>query len=244
MSKAAASIQAVADLADTANQKAHAGNHVVGDTVNQINTIQQKVGSTAEVVETLEKKSKEIGQIVDIITQIADQTNLLALNAAIEAARAGEHGKGFAVVADEVRKLAEQSGHAAGEIKALIMHIQMESTKAMQSMHEGTVSVGQGIDMVHQTGKAFKEISNLIEEVSFMSQEVSAIIEQVNASSKNTVDMMEEISYISKQSAANTQNVAASAEEQNASMEEISASSESLSRMAQELQETVSQFKL
>ncbi|RFU65240.1 methyl-accepting chemotaxis protein [Peribacillus glennii] len=244
MNEAATSIQSVADLAETTNQKANAGSQVVSETVEQINIIQQRVASTAEVVETLEKKSKEIGQIVDIITQIADQTNLLALNAAIEAARAGEHGKGFAVVADEVRKLAEQSGHAAGEIKELILHIQSESTNAMKSMHEGTESIGQGIELVQQTGKSFNDIVKMIEEVSTQSQEVSAIIEQVNASSKNTVEMMEEISVISKQSSGNTQNVAASAEEQNASMEEISASAENLSRMAVELHETLSQFKV
>jgi methyl-accepting chemotaxis protein len=244
MNEAALSIQSVADLAVTSNQKATVGTKVVNETIEQINVVQQKVRSTADVVNNLGEKSKEIGQIVEIITQIATQTNLLALNAAIEAARAGEHGKGFAVVADEVRKLAEQSGQAAGEISELITKIQLEATNAIQSMNEGNVSVNQGIDMVRQTGETFKDIVKMIEEVSIQSQEVSAIIEQVNASSQNTVEMMEGIAHISEQSAGNSQNVAASAEEQNASMEEISSSAESLSRMASELQETISKFKI
>jgi methyl-accepting chemotaxis protein len=244
MNEAAMAIQSIADLTTTTNEKATIGTKVVSETMEQMNMVQQKVGSTAQVVNNLGKKSMEIGQIVEIITQIANQTNLLALNAAIEAARAGEHGRGFAVVADEVRKLAEQSGKSAGEIRELIGHIQLEANKAVESMNEGTSSVNQGIQKVHETGTTFKEIVHMIREVSEQSQEVSAIIEEVNASSQNMVEMMEGVAHISEQSAGNTQHVAAAAEEQNASMEEISASAEALSRMALELQEAVSKFKV
>lgn len=179
-----------------------------------------------------------------MITQIADQTNLLALNAAIEAARAGEHGRGFSVVADEVKKLAEGSGEAAGQIRNLILEIQTEADNAVQSMSLGSSVVEKGIDMVHQTGEVFKDILVAIEQVTAESQEVSAIIEQVNSSSQNMVDTMEGVASIAEQSAGNTQNVAASVEEQNASMQEISASTEALSSMAQDLQEAVSTFKV
>jgi methyl-accepting chemotaxis protein len=244
MNQATSSIQSVADLTTTANDKANVGNTVVTQTVEQINLVQHSVSETAEVVNALGEKSEEIGQIVELITQIADQTNLLALNAAIEAARAGEQGRGFAVVADEVRKLAEQSGHAAGQIRDLIQEVQTEAEKAVQSMNDGTTVVKEGIKMVHQTGEAFRDIVKSIEQIAAESREVSAIVEQVNASSQSMVEMMEGVAHIAEQSAGNAQNVAASAEEQNASMEEVSSSAEALSKMAQDLQEVINKFKV
>ncbi|MGG1599046.1 methyl-accepting chemotaxis protein [Paenibacillus naphthalenovorans] len=244
MNQAALSIQSVADLTTTANEKATAGNKVVTQAMEQMNVMQRSVGHTAEVMNALGEKSKEIGHIVQLITEISNQTNLLALNAAIEAARAGEHGRGFAVVADEVRKLAEQSGDAAGQIRQLIGEVQAEADKAVQSMDEGATVILEGIQMVHQSGEAFRDIVKAIEQVAAESQEVSAIIEQVNSSSQSMAEMMEGVAHIAEQSAGNTQNVAASAEEQNASMEEISASAESLSKMAQDLQEMISKFKV
>ncbi|MGF9711346.1 methyl-accepting chemotaxis protein [Paenibacillus sp. JMULE4] len=244
MNQAALSIQSVADLTTTANEKASAGNKVVTQAMEQMNVMQRSVGHTAEVMNALGEKSKEIGHIVQLITEISNQTNLLALNAAIEAARAGEHGRGFAVVADEVRKLAEQSGDAAGQIRQLIGEVQAEADKAVQSMDEGATVILEGIQMVHQSGEAFRDIVKAIEQVAAESQEVSAIIEQVNSSSQSMAEMMEGVAHIAEQSAGNTQNVAASAEEQNASMEEISASAESLSKMAQDLQEMISKFKV
>ncbi len=216
MNQAALSIQSVADLTTTANEKATAGNKVVTQAMEQMNVMQRSVGHTAEVINALGEKSKEIGHIVQLITEISNQTNLLALNAAIEAARAGEHGRGFAVVADEVRKLAEQSGDAAGQIRQLIGEVQAEADKAVQSMDEGANVILEGIQMVHQSGEAFRDIVKAIEQVAAESQEVSAIIEQVNSSSQSMAEMMEGVAHIAEQSAGNTQNVAASAEEQNA----------------------------
>ncbi|MBP1154537.1 MULTISPECIES: methyl-accepting chemotaxis protein [unclassified Paenibacillus] len=244
MNQAAVSIQSVADLTMTASDKANAGNQVVSQAVEQMNSMQRSAGHTAEVINALGEKSKEIGHIVQMITEIANQTNLLALNAAIEAARAGEHGRGFAVVADEVRKLAEQSGNAAGQIRNLIGEVQAEADKAVQSMNEGASIVKEGIHMVHLSGESFRDIVKAIEQVVSESQEVSAIIEQVNSSGQNMAEMMEGVAHIAEQSSGNTQNVAASAEEQNASMEEISASAEALTRMAQDLQDVISKFKV
>ncbi|WP_203248079.1 methyl-accepting chemotaxis protein [Sporosarcina beigongshangi] len=244
MNQAAFSIQSVADLTTSTSEKAAAGNTVVTQTVEQINLVQQSVSETREIINALGEKSEEIGQIVELITQIADQTNLLALNAAIEAARAGEHGRGFSVVADEVRKLAVGSGQAAGQIRNLIIEIQAESENAVQSMNLGTSVVGEGINMVHQTGEVFKDILMAIEQVTEEAREVSAIIGQVNSSSQSMVETMEALASIAEQSAGNTQNVAASVEEQNASMEEISASTIALSSMAQDLQEVISTFKV
>lgn len=244
MDQVATSIQHVADKTVSAAKKANAGSEVVLHTINQIKEVNKRVDSTAEVVNSLGGKSKEIGQIVSLITDIANQTNLLALNAAIEAARAGEQGKGFAVVADEVRKLAEQSGQAASQISTLINEIQMESDRAVAAMKEGTASVQKGIQSVQDTGSSFKEIVKYIEDISTQSQEVAAVVQQVNASSEGMVQMIEAVSSISEQSAANTQNVSAAIEEQTASMEEIASSAESLSQMAEELQNAIGRFKL
>lgn len=244
MDQVATSIQAVVTLTEKTNQKAIDGNLVVNNTIEQMTRVQEQVSSTSSVVNTLGTKSSEIGQIVELITEVANQTNLLALNAAIEAARAGEHGRGFAVVADEVRKLAEQSGQAAEEIGKLIGLIQEEAIKAVKSMDVGTASVNEGIKMVHNTGDSFKDIAMMIEEISSQTEEVSTVVQQVSVGSQNMVAVMENIANISQQSAGNSQNVAASAEEQLASMEEISSSATSLSHIAEELQGLVGKFKV
>ncbi|PLR77379.1 methyl-accepting chemotaxis protein [Bacillus sp. V3-13] len=243
MEQTASSIQNVTELTASANNKANEGNKVVSQTVEQINLVQHSVSESAGVVNALGEKSGEIGKIVELITEIANQTNLLALNAAIEAARAGEHGRGFAVVADEVRKLAEQSGQAAGQIRELIQEIQTEAEKAVQAMNDGTAVVNEGINMVHQTGEVFKDILTAIEQVASESKEVAAIVEEVKLSSQDMVSMMEGVAYVAEQSSESAQNVAASAEEQNASMEEVSSSAEALSKMAQELQGVIGKFK-
>lgn len=243
MNKAADSIQSVAQLTVAANERANLGNDVVNRTVEQMNRVQHSATESAAVAYTLSEKSKEIGQIIELITQVANQTNLLALNAAIEAARAGEQGKGFAVVADEVRKLAEQSANAAGQIRTLIEEIQEESQKAVQSMNNGTQVVKEGLQLVSQTGDAFQDIVQSIKQVAAESQEVAAIVKQVHSNSQQVAEGMKNARQIVEQSTSNIQKVAASAEEQNATMEEVSSSAEVLSKMAQDLQGVISKFK-
>lgn len=244
MEQVAGSIQIVSDLSVSTSEKAEAGNIVVSETVTQMGIVQDHVSKISNMIHVLGTRSKEIGNIVDLISQVSDQTNLLALNAAIEAARAGEHGKGFAVVADEVRKLAEESNKSTDNIRVLIGQIQKEINEVTISMEEGTNSVKSGIEKVNETGKSFHEITEMISNITTQTQEVSAIVEEVNASTEDMVQKMSEIATISQQSAGNSQQVAASAQEQNASMEEITASANSLSHMAQELQENVSRFRV
>lgn len=244
MEQVAHSIQTVSDLSMTTNQKAEAGTVVLSETVEQMGVVQENVAQTATIIKELRERSKEIGTILDLISGIADQTNLLALNAAIEAARAGEHGKGFAVVADEVRKLAEESSRATNNIYIVIQEIQQKINQVSLSMDEGTKSLKSGMSKVYETGKSFNEITEMIEGITSQAQEVSAVVEEVNASTEEIVQMISDIATESIQSSKNTQNIAAAAEEQNASMEEISSSSNALSHMAQELQENVSEFKI
>lgn len=242
MDQVAHSIQSVADAAVEANSKVAMGNEVINRTVEHMNLVQQKVGTTAKTVNQLGVKSKEIEQIVEMIHQIAEQTNLLSLNAAIEAARAGEQGRGFSVVANEVRKLAEQSRDATQNIQEIIEEIRAQVDEAVASMNEGTEFVAEGIVMVNQTGEVFKDISKVIAEVSGQAQEVSAIVEEVNASSQGMVEMMQKVAKISEKSARDTHNIAAATEQQSGSIEEITSSVENLNKMAQELQATVNKF--
>ncbi|TCP55677.1 methyl-accepting chemotaxis protein [Tumebacillus sp. BK434] len=240
----AGSIQGVTDASLHATGKANDGQNVVDRTVAQMQQIGERVHSTSAVINELGKKSEEIGVIVALITSIAGQTNLLALNAAIEAARAGEHGKGFAVVADEVRKLAEQSGEAADHIRRLINEVQHDTGRAIVSMEEGTRVVEDGVRLIDETGAVFQEILTSVSTLSDQAQEVASAVQQVSAGAQMMVSAMEGIAAVSEQAAANTQQVAASVEEQNASMEEIASAASLLSKMAGELQDGVSRFKL
>jgi methyl-accepting chemotaxis protein len=244
MSNISSSIQMVTNSTLEATTNASKGNGIVSKAVDHMNEMSDKVKLSSQVVNVLGEKSMEIEEIVALITEIANQTNLLALNAAIEAARAGEQGRGFAVVADEVRKLAERSNTAAGKIGTIITEIQQETGKAVKAMEDGTAAVSTGMLLMKNTGEAFVEILEMVEIVSRQAQEVSVIVEETNHLTKSMADRLDKISDVTQQSVGNTQQVAAAAEEQNATMEEIAAAADMLSKMAEELQESVTVFKL
>ncbi|UII55342.1 methyl-accepting chemotaxis protein [Cytobacillus spongiae] len=224
--------------------KAQSGEAIIQNAIEQMNSITHNTKQSAEVISLLSEKSKEIEEIVTLINAIADQTNLLALNAAIEAARAGEHGKGFAVVADEVRKLAEQSGKSTQQINTLIKEIQSNIHKAVDSMHNGEKSVKRGTELVGDAGKSFIDISESVDAVSNRMKEVSQSIEQINQHTGALVDSIKGVSEITEQTTAYTHEVATATEEQTASMEEVSAATKVLANMAEELHEVASQFKI
>ncbi|WP_245867858.1 Methyl-accepting chemotaxis protein McpB [Sporomusa silvacetica DSM 10669] len=240
----AANISEVAAQSAQAATKANAGNKSVDKAVSQMASIEQTVLSSAGVVANLGERSKEIGQIVDTISGIAGQTNLLALNAAIEAARAGEQGRGFAVVAEEVRKLAEQSQEAAKKIAILISEIQGDTNKAVIAMDSGTREVKLGAEVVNASGQAFQEITTLVTHVSDQVSEISSAIEQMASDSEQIVGAVKRINDLSKKAAGEAQTVSAATEEQSASMEEIASSSQVLAKLAMELREAVSKFKV
>ena len=237
-----ASAQEMGEVAKISLEKATDGKAKVEFSITRINHIAELAQTSANVVGNLGKRSKEIETIVDTISEIAAQTNLLALNAAIEAARAGEQGKGFAVVADEVRKLAEQSGDAASSISELIQKILSDTNSAIESMKAGKVGVDEGSASVAATGEAFAEIEEQVENLNQNIQKSVDYIESVNKASHEISDAMEILQEISRSSAEEIQSVSAATEEETVVIREISDAGSQLAGYAQEMQNEVKKF--
>jgi methyl-accepting chemotaxis protein len=230
--------------AENALEKTDVGLVAIEHAESQMESIYKNVDSLAVVVEGLGKRSFEIGAITEVITALANQTNLLSLNAAIESARAGEHGRGFAVVSDEVRKLAEQSAQSAQQISQLITLIQDETKQVVKSMEKVFIEVEQGTSAVNEAGKSFNQIQTTVNDVTLKVEEVAVTLKQTIEGSENIVSSMDVISRIVEETATGTEIVSASIEEQMASMEEVAASANSLAGMADELQNQVKRFKI
>ncbi|MCP4536576.1 MAG: HAMP domain-containing protein [Chloroflexi bacterium] len=268
----ATNAQAGAEGATQATHAAREGAGTVQKTIQGMESIKTSTDLVAQRVREMGQRSEQIGDIVETIDGIASQTNLLALNAAIEAARAGEHGKGFAVVADEVRKLAEGSAIATKEIAGLIRSIQQTIAEAVQAMDAGAAEVELGMGQAVEAGQALDSILVAAETVNQQVEEIAAAAQQMDASANELVSAMESVSAvveennasteemaagagdvsqaiesiasISEENSASTEEVSATVEEVSAQVEEVTASAQSLAAMAQGLQALVAQFRL
>ena len=233
-----------ADRSKAVAHKAEDGEIAAERAVNQMDQIEETVERSATVVAKLGTMSQEIGHIVETISDIAGQTNLLALNAAIEAARAGESGRGFSVVAEEVRKLAEQSDQAAQKIATLIGGIQAETENAVAVMATGTREVRTGAEVVRTAGRSFQEINELVAAVSNQVRAISESFGSLAEGNTQILQAMHDLQSIGESASQQTQNVSAATQEQSAAMQEIASAGHELTRYAEELQQAVNQFKV
>ncbi|MFB5762100.1 methyl-accepting chemotaxis protein [Paenibacillus medicaginis] len=227
-----------------ASQMSAEGNQALAEVNKQMDSIHANVNSLSEAVRSLHERSNEIGKITNVITDISAQTNLLALNAAIEAARAGEHGKGFAVVADEVRKLAEESRKSTEQISGLIRLIQSETEHTLQTMEKASEEVHSGMNVVQHAGNSFSSINQAVHEVVSQIEDIAEAIAKLADGADYVNTAMLEVSSVAKESAANSQSISGATQQQLASMEEITSSSQALAGLADNLQNIIKQFKI
>ncbi|WP_141603657.1 methyl-accepting chemotaxis protein [Terrilactibacillus laevilacticus] len=251
MSKAASHLEAITqstlDLTSTSENAAkeiEKGDKTLHLTFDQMKTIQRTIQHLAETVEMMTEQSGKISEIVNYIDDISNQTHLLSLNAAIEAARAGEEGKGFGVVAAEIRKLAEQSSAATDRVRDVVTTIITETDDVSKSMKEGVQEVDKGLDAVNNSLIAFNEIEAFTNAVNEQIGNVSEKVLEVAAVANNAREAFKVINKVGLEASASVQNVSAATEEQFAAMEEMSRSAEQLTQMAEDLQEAISGFKL
>ncbi len=228
------------EAADIAKQ----GGVTIENAITQIKEIETSTIESTKVVTSLGERSTEIGEIVGTISGIADQTNLLALNAAIEAARAGEAGRGFAVVADEVRKLAESSREAAQRISALIEQTQQDTERAVAGMQRGSEQVQVGSQSIIEMGDSFRKIIDIVDDISRQSQEISDATRDLTSNGDEIVGHIRTIGSASKQAAEEAETVSAATEEQSAGVHEIATASQGLAKMASDLQKEIEKFKV
>lgn len=230
-------------LSASTSEKIEEGSVYVENTVTQMNLIHSTVEETADSLTLLASRTKEIVNILKLVQDISDQTNLLALNAAIEAARAGEAGKGFAVVADEVKKLSEQTKQSVYDISRIAVEIETDTTKTVSSIQQVKDRVDAGISISHDTKATFEEILSIIGQVQNQVNQISTVSDSIHSKIESVSEQSLQMAKVSETTADNAVSVASASEEQLASMSEVNAAATSLARLAEQLQAIVAEFR-
>lgn len=234
----------VLGVAKSAKEATENGMNAVKDTILKMEDIVNVTNKAKDSVEELKLYSEKIEEVVNTITEIADETNLLALNAAIEAARAGEAGRGFAVVADEVRKLAEGSARSAKEITRLVEDIHEKTDGVVKAIMVGVRETEEGKKVVTESGEVLKKIDDIVSRVVKLSGEITSLTKAQAQDTDRVVKAVEEIAAVAEETAAGTQQASASTQEQTASMEEIAAQAQELAQTAELLRGLMTKFNL
>ncbi len=234
----------MANVAESATAATASGRDAVHKAVTQMDNMVDAANKAKETSGEMERGSKQIGEIVELISNIAGQTNLLALNAAIEAARAGEQGRGFAVVAEEVRRLAEQSDRAAQQITELIRQNNQGINNVVSSIETAITNVNDGVAVVNSADAEFSQITGFVAEVASYVEVISQTLEQLAAGSQQIVLSVNAVETTCQETTGELQNVSAAVQEQSASVQEIASSCMALSNLAEQLTTQVNKFKI
>ena len=234
----------VAEAANNTVSSAKSGGELARSTMDRLRRFIGETEKNGEQILSFGTQVQKIGKIVDVITNIAQKTNLLALNATIEAARAGEYGRGFGVVAEEISKLADSTSHSAGEITSLVEVIREQSLQVQVSMKENSRELDAGRSAIDTTGRAFDDIIQSALGAQAKAAGIAEISRQQTAGANDLVKAIDEISRVITDNAAATEEVSAATEEQSASMEEMAHAAQDLSALAEQLLATVSRFRL
>jgi methyl-accepting chemotaxis protein len=234
----------ISEKSGQTSKVAEDGNQSLSEAIRQMDSISETTKQTSDAIRRLGEKSKKINEIVELISAVAEQTNLLSLNAAIEAARAGEQGRGFAVVAEEVRKLAEQSRQATDKITLEIIEIQRETDTAVGLMEIGVHEAKKGVAAVTKNSEVFAKIIDNVGHLNHEIQMVTSVTRDLAATSKTVRQSVESLGQACAKTARETENMSAAAQEQTAGITEVANASQELSNLAESMKAQVAKFSV